>query len=37
LNLHLMESLKNVTKEFMTGGQIIRDLSRPLNHDAIYI
>src|SRR5271165_3898197 len=37
LILHLVESLENATKEFLAGGQIIRDLSGSLRHDDMYV
>lgn len=37
LNLHLVESLENATKELLAGGQIIRDLGGSLHHDDIYV
>jgi hypothetical protein len=37
LDLHLVESLENTTKEFLAGGQIIRDLRASLHHDDIYV
>jgi hypothetical protein len=37
LNLHLVESLENATKELLAGRQIIRDLSGSLHHDVIYV
>jgi hypothetical protein len=33
LNLHLMELLENTAKQFLTGGQIIRDLGMSLHHN----
>ena len=32
-----MELLENPTKEFLAGGQIIRDLRESLHHDHIYV
>jgi hypothetical protein len=37
LNLHLVELLKNATKEILAGGQIIRDLRASIHYNNIYI